>query len=113
MTQGTRSWPYDIVLPCICAIDLTYQPKEALPRLFTLVNGKPCANSLANPSVGRWFVACHWLVIRMTSKKEHVTRSTNVLINRDYLSFKQIMYFFVLAKSVDKNYGIRSKSYIV
>ena len=93
MTQGTRSWPYDIVLPYISAIDLTYQPKEALPRLFTLVNGKPCANSLANPSVGRWFVACHWLVIRMTSKKEHVTRSTSAVKNRDYLSFEQVMYF--------------------
>ena len=31
MTQGTRSWPYDIVLPYNSAIDLTYRPKEALP----------------------------------------------------------------------------------
>lgn len=96
--QGTRSWPYDIVLPYICAIDLTYQPKEALPRLFTLVNravnGKPCTNSLANPSVGRWFVACHLLVIRMTSKKEDVTRSTIAVKNRDYLSLANNVFYF-------------------
>ena len=58
-------------------------------------------------------LSCLWLVIRMTSTKEHVTQSTSAVKNRYYLSFKQIIYFAVLKKSVDKNYGIKSKSYIV
>ena len=47
-----------------------------------------------------------WLVKKMSRDRQLLWKTGIILV-------WQIMYFIFLAKSVDKNYGVRSKSYIV